>query len=71
MTQIFVKSILHLCIFRQLQMTKNRTPTLVYLDPGMHPVLEVKGLSHRKQKLKWPLDAPEKCMIAHDFSQKY
>ena len=26
-------------------MTKNRTPTLVYLDPGMHPGLEVKGLS--------------------------
>ena len=29
----------------QLQMTKNRTPTPVYLDPGMHPGLEVKGLS--------------------------
>ena len=28
----------------QLQMTKNRTPTPVYLDPGMHPGLEVKGL---------------------------
>ena len=26
-------------------MTKNRTPTPVYLDPGMHPGLEVKGLS--------------------------
>ena len=26
-------------------MTKNRTPTLVYLDPGMHPGLEVKGLN--------------------------
>ena len=26
-------------------MTKNRTPTLVYLDPGMHPGLEVKGLT--------------------------
>ena len=25
-------------------MTKNRTPTPVYLDPGMHPGLEVKGL---------------------------
>ena len=25
-------------------MTKNRAPTLVYLDPGMHPRLEVKGL---------------------------
>ena len=24
-------------------MTKNRTPTPVYLDPGMHPGLEVKG----------------------------
>ena len=29
----------------QLQMTKNRTPTPVYLDPGMHPGLEVKGLN--------------------------
>ena len=26
-------------------MTKNRTPKPVYLDPGMHPVLEVKGLT--------------------------
>ena len=26
-------------------MTKNRTPTLVYLDPGMHPGIEVKGLN--------------------------
>ena len=25
-------------------MTKNITPTPVYLDPGMHPGLEVKGL---------------------------
>ena len=25
-------------------MTKNGTPTPVYLDPGMHPGLEVKGL---------------------------
>ena len=25
-------------------MTKNKTPTPVYLDPGMHPGLEVKGL---------------------------
>ena len=25
-------------------MTKNRTPTPVYLDPGMHPGLEVKAL---------------------------
>ena len=25
-------------------MTKNRTATPVYLDPGMHPGLEVKGL---------------------------
>ena len=28
-------------------MTKNRTPTPVYLDPGMHPGLEVKGLRCR------------------------
>ena len=27
-------------------MTKNRTRTPVYLDPGMHPGLEVKGLSN-------------------------
>ena len=26
-------------------MTKNRTPTPVYLDLGMHPGLEVKGLN--------------------------
>ena len=26
-------------------MTKNRTPKPVYLDPGMHPGLEVKGLN--------------------------
>ena len=26
-------------------MTKNGTPTPVYLDPGMHPGLEVKGLN--------------------------
>ena len=55
MTQIFVKYILHLCIFRHLKLeialaipaskTKNRTPTPVYLDPGMHSGLEVKGLS--------------------------
>ena len=25
-------------------MTKNRTRTPVYMDPGMHPGLEVKGL---------------------------
>ena len=52
MTQIFVKYILHSCIFRhlKLQMTKNRTPTPVYLDPGMHPGLEVKGLTLRTLK---------------------
>ena len=26
-------------------MTKNRAPTPVYLDPGMHSGLEVKGLT--------------------------
>ena len=31
-------------------MTKNRTPTPVCLDPGMHPGLEVKGLSTVAQK---------------------
>ena len=54
MTQIFVKYILHLCIFRHLKLeialaipasnAKNKTPTPVYLDPGMHSGLEVKGL---------------------------
>ena len=29
-------------------MTKNRAPTPVYLDPGMHPGLGVKGLMHRE-----------------------
>ena len=29
-------------------MTKNRTPTPVYLDPGMHSGLEVKGLKQLK-----------------------
>ena len=29
-------------------MTKNRTPTPVYLDPGMHPGLGVKGLTRSK-----------------------
>ena len=57
MTQIFVKYILHLCIFRHLKLgialaipasnDKNRTRTPVYLDPGMHPGLEVKGLTAR------------------------
>ena len=30
-------------------MTKNKTPTPVYLDPGMHPGLEVKGLNEQVQ----------------------
>ena len=30
-------------------MTKNRTPKPVYLDPGMHPGLEVKGLKTRNK----------------------
>ena len=35
-------------------MTKNRTPTPVYLDPGMYPGLEVKGLIHLTYKgMKW------------------
>ena len=55
MTQIFVKYKLHLCIFRHLKLEialaipasndENRTPTPVYLDPDMHPGLEVKGLT--------------------------
>ena len=45
-------------------MTKNRTPTPVYLDPGMHPGLEVKGL---KKEVNVPepsvqLTATDKCM---------
>ena len=54
MTQIFVKYILHLCIFRHLKLEialaipasndENRTLTPVYLDPGMHSGLEVNGL---------------------------
>ena len=32
-------------------MTKNRTRTPVYLDPGMHPGLEVKGLSCERQSV--------------------
>ena len=31
--------------FSSFEMTKNRTPTPVYLDHGMHPGLEVKGLN--------------------------
>ena len=30
-------------------MTRNRTPTPVYLDPGMHSGLEVKGLTTRNR----------------------
>ena len=29
-------------------MTKNSTPAPVYLDPGMHPGLEIKGLKYVK-----------------------
>ena len=37
-------------------MTKNRTPTPVYLDPGMHPGLEVKGLIRENDPLiSYPL----------------
>ena len=36
-------------------MTKNRTPTLVYLDPGMHPGLEVKGLIQNISSTYLPL----------------
>ena len=32
-------------------MTKNRTPTPIYLDPGMHPGLEVKGLKRAPKVL--------------------
>ena len=36
-------------------MTKNRTPTPVYLDPGMHPGLEVKGLKMKRRRKKQTL----------------
>ena len=55
MTQIFVKYILHLCIFRHLKLEialaipasndEKWYIKMVYLDPGMHPGLEVKGLT--------------------------
>ena len=35
-------------------MTKNRTPTPVYLDPGMHSGLEVKGLKIERNHLNEP-----------------
>ena len=35
-------------------MTKNRTPTPVYLDPGMHSGLEVKGLTYHIQHNVFP-----------------
>ena len=37
-------------------MTKNRTPTPVYLDPGMHPGLEVKGLISTREEVDIPLE---------------
>ena len=50
MTQIFVKYILHLCIFRHLKLEialaipASNDEKYIYLDPGTHPGLEVKGL---------------------------
>ena len=41
-------------------MTKNRTPTPVYLDPGMHPGLEVKGL----KRCYWELNVICKCLVS-------
>ena len=41
-------------------MTKNRTPTPVYLDPGMHTGLEVKGLRVKQISL---LPAYFKCYL--------
>ena len=35
-------------------MAKNRTPTPVYLDPGMHPGLEVKGLIMQEMSRQRP-----------------
>ena len=34
-------------------MTKNRTPTPVYLDPGMHPGLEVNGLNIKYVRMQF------------------
>ena len=53
-------------------MTKNRTPTPVHLDPGMHSGLEVKGLSiiffqieHRCQELTC-LSPTETYLLTYD-----
>ena len=45
-------------------MTKNRTPTPVYLDPGMHSGLEVKGLRDPLPRLRFYLSTPE-----HNFGE--
>ena len=51
MTQIFVKYILHLCIFRhlKLEIALAIPASPVYLDPGMHPGLEVKGVKQHEK----------------------
>ena len=44
-------------------MTKNRTPTPVYLDPGMHSGLEVKGLNEtNKNQLNGGLGQVFNCV---------
>ena len=44
-------------------MTINRTPTPVYLDPGMHSGLEVKGLNEIVQKWSRTDEIVQKWMI--------
>ena len=52
-------------------MTKNRTPTPVYLDPGMHSGLEVKGLRHTKEKYKMKKKGKAYKYIAEELILKF
>ena len=46
---------------------KNRTPTPVYLDPGMHPGLEVKGLTETCEPEYSPVCADSRNMWRCQF----
>ena len=48
-------------------MTKNGTPTPVYLDPGMHSGLEIKGLMLSQRRKRWNSIDPTLCEC-HVFS---
>ena len=50
-------------------MTKNRAPTPVYLDPGMHPGLEVKGLMAAAAIL-FLTDSSQKLIRSSEISRK-